>query len=240
MSGVGLEPGGEDSGGTPTEEARLRSAIEATRLNFGLTGAEVRELVGRSRALGARGICVPPCYVPTAVACLGEGVGGFDVVTVANFPTGDHAVDAVERVAVGAVRNGANHVDLVVPGGLVADRDWSGVIAYIRQVHTGILAEAPRRVSLKIILETAAWDPERLLGAAEAALDAGADWLKTSTGFHPAGGATLEAVAHLRSLAPVGVGIKASGGIRTRSAALAMLDAGADRIGTSAEAVILG
>jgi deoxyribose-phosphate aldolase len=246
----------------PDDHDRLRNALEATRLTFGLTGAEVLDVVHRALDLGVRGVCVPPQFVPVAVAGAGRGGGEssgvdggepggrsavagaarelrFDIVTVANFPTGDHPVSLVERVAAEAVGAGANHVDLVVPGGMVSERDWRGVAAYLRRVRDTMSAAADHPVSLKVILETAAWDPVRLRGAAQSAIDAGADWLKTSTGFHPAGGATPEVVSLLRSLAPPEIGIKASGGIRTRDAALAMLDAGADRIGTSSEVEIL-
>jgi len=228
----------------PPEHApseRLLLAIEATRLSFGLTPIEVEALVGRATELGVRGVCVPAMLVPVAVSTLRRvGAKGLDVVTVANFPTGDHPLSLVQRMVAEAVAAGADHLDVVVPGGLVAQRNWRGVVDFLAAVRASAEASAARPTAMKVILETAAWDDDRLRGAANSALESGARWLKTSTGFHPAGGATTAVVRLLRRIAPPGVGIKASGGIRTRETALAMLDAGADRIGTSAEEAILG
>jgi len=219
---------------------RLLLAIEATRLNFGLTRSEVEALVGRAMELGVRGVCVPVMLVPVAVGTLLRVGGvGLDVVAVANFPTGDHPPGVVQRMVADAAAAGADHLDIVVPGGLVAQRDWRGVVDFLLAVRASAEAAAAKPIAMKVILETAAWDDDRIRGAANSALESGARWLKTSTGFHPAGGATTAVVRLLRSLAPSGVGIKASGGIRTRETALAMLDAGADRIGTSAEEAIL-
>jgi deoxyribose-phosphate aldolase len=219
--------------------ARLRAAVELTRLNFGLTSTEVVQLVQAAERLDARGICVPASFVPVAVAALRPAAAfPMDIVTVANFPTGDQPVAFVERMTVESVRAGANHVDLVVPGAFVAERDWPAVTGFCRRVREAIHAAADRPVALKVILETAAWDAVRIRGAAHAAIDAGAEWLKTSTGFHPAGGATAAVVEALREMTPPGVGIKASGGIRTRETALEMLQAGADRIGTSSLAIL--
>jgi deoxyribose-phosphate aldolase len=104
-------------------------------------------------------------------------------------------------------------------------------ISLVRRVASGVL--------LKVILETAALEPGQIETVARLALDGGADFLKTSTGFHPAGGATVEAVAALASIAHGRAQVKASGGIRDVDTALAMLTAGADRLGTSATGAIL-
>ncbi|MBU6217431.1 MAG: 2-deoxyribose-5-phosphate aldolase, partial [Acidobacteria bacterium] len=94
-------------------------------------------------------------------------------------------------------------------------------------------------VVVKVILETALWSPAVVRAAAGAALDGGADMVKTSTGFHPAGGATVEAVEVLREAVGARAGVKASGGIRDLATALAMVDAGADRLGCSATEQLL-
>jgi deoxyribose-phosphate aldolase len=94
-------------------------------------------------------------------------------------------------------------------------------------------------VVLKVILESALWSPVVLRTACEAVVDAGADFVKTSTGFHPAGGATVDAVTTMRAAVGTRARVKASGGIRTAGDALAMLDAGAERLGLSATAAVV-
>lgn len=223
-------------------EPRLRASIEATRLSFGLTGTEVHALVETAARLRLGGVCIPPLHVRAAriaMDALADSWRG-DLVTVLNFPTGDRELQSVLVDAEQAVVAGANHLDVVVPGAAVFERDWSGISRFLRGVRQRAEESSDVQVSLKAILETAALDEERIRGAASAAVDAGVRWLKTSTGFHPAGGATEASVRLLRTVAPAEVGVKASGGIRTRAVAAAMLDAGADRIGTSAEQVIAG
>lgn len=207
-----------------------------------MTDDDVRGLTASAVLLGAAGVCVPMLFVPAVLEAL-EGAGDArpDIVTVLNFPVGDDSAEVVRRDAAEAVRSGADHLDLVVPGRLVVRGDWVGLAAFVREVREAAEdAVGGDAVRLKVILETAALTEEQIRRTAEAAVSGGAHWLKTSTGFHPRGGATVEVVRLLRSLAPAGVGVKASGGIRTRNAAIAMLDAGADRIGTSAESSILG
>ena len=225
-----------------SDTCRLHDALEATRLSFGLTRNEVSEVARAAADSGIRGICVPVPFLSTATAAFDAASWVRrrpDLVTVANFPTGDHPLDIVLLQAAAAIRLGADHLDLVVPGDLVTERDWPGVTRFIRAVREYTEDSNGEPIAIKVILETAALDRERIRAVASAAIEAGANWLKTSTGFHPAGGATLHAVKLLRRIAPPEVGIKASGGIRTRELALAMLDAGADRIGTSAEKEIL-
>jgi deoxyribose-phosphate aldolase len=125
---------------------------------------------------------------------------------------------------------GAFVVEIVAVGA----GDLVAVAADVAQVRSAV----PDAV-VKVILETALWTPGVVRSAAEAALDGGADMVKTSTGFHPAGGATVEAVRALRSAVGVRAGVKASGGIRDLAGALAMVEAGADRLGCSATEQLL-
>jgi deoxyribose-phosphate aldolase len=114
--------------------------------------------------------------------------------------------------------------------------DWDAVTAGLAEVRRAV--PAPAR--LKVICESAALAPDQLVRACRAAEEAGADYVKTSTGFHPSGGATVEAVRLMAETVGGRLGVKASGGIRTREAALAMVAAGATRLGTSSTAAILG
>ena len=211
--------------------------IDHTLLKPEATELEVVALCGEADALGTATVCVSPSLVATAVAAASRvGVG-----TVIGFPSGAHRpeIKAVEaRLAVG---EGADELDMVIDLGAALAGDWLAVAADVAAVRR----ETP--VTLKVILESAALDPDQLAAAAYAALRSGADYLKTSTGFHPAGGASVEAVAILaRSAAEFGpgprgrpVGVKASGGIRDAATALAMIDAGATRLGCSATRAIL-
>jgi len=219
---------------------RLRRAIEATRLGFGVTVQGIEEFTRAVGALGVQAVCVPGIFVGAARIAANDVPGWApEFVTVANFPTGDHDPQDVLAETQRAARDGADHIDLVAPGALVGESRWPAVAEFIRRVREQAEESAGRPLAVKVILETAALDEARIRGTAEAAIEAGARWLKTSTGFHPAGGATEEVVRLLRSIAPPEVGVKASGGIRTREQALRMLDAGADRIGTSSVETIL-
>ena len=163
----------------------------------------------------------------------GELLAGSPVLlaTVAGFPLGATASAAKAAEASLAVAAGAAEVDMVLPLGPARAGDWSYVEADIRAV-----VEAAGPVTVKVILETAALEPLEIVAGCLAAVRAGAAFVMTSTGFHPSGGATLEAVALMRHAVGPAFGVKASGGIRTGELALRMLAAGANRIGTSAAA----
>jgi len=137
-----------------------------------------------------------------------------------------------------AVRDGAGEIDMVVNLGVVRAGDWKAVEADVRAVRTAIDTVASGRV-LKVICESAALSDDELRNTCRAAVAGGADYVKTSTGFHKAGGATERAVTIMRETVGDGIGVKASGGIRTTAAALAMIAAGATRIGASATREIL-
>jgi deoxyribose-phosphate aldolase len=148
---------------------------------------------------------------------------------------------------------------MVVNLGLVRDARWNDVEAEVRTVREAInntvreaidntvreaidntlRSPASRRIVLKVICESGALSDDELRGACRAAVAGGADFVKTSTGFHASGGATERAVAIMRAAVGDGIGVKASGGIRTTTAALAMIAAGASRIGASATREIL-
>lgn len=176
--------------------------------------------------------CVQPCWVRLAAG----GLAGTDarVVSVAGFPHGADRGDVKAHAATLAVADGAAEIDMVLNFGALKSGHATVAAAEIAAV-----VRAVPGVPVKVILETAALtDAEKRL-ACRLARDAGAAFVKTSTGFHPAGGATIDDVRLLRGEVGVTMGVKASGGIRTLPDALTMVAAGASRIGTSASAAIL-
>jgi len=171
-------------------------------------------------------VCVSPTRVRLAAALLeGTTVG---VCSVVGFPSGAHLTATKSAEAARAVEEGATEIDMVVALGAVADGDWAAVEADV----AGVVA-ACGGAAVKVILETSAFEPAVARVAAEAAVAGGAAWVKTSTGYHPSGGATLDAVRLLHEVAAGRALVKASGGIRNLQDALALLDAGASRLGTS-------
>lgn len=218
---------------TPVDRDTLASMIDHTLLAPEATPAQVGALCASGVDLGVYAVCVSPRWVRPALAAL----GGADVAlaSVVGFPSGAHesVLKALETRA--AVNEGATEIDMVVSLGAVADRDDHSVGHDVATVR----AAAPDPVVLKVIIESALWDAETIAWVCGLAVDAGADFVKTSTGFHPSGGATVEAVAAMRAAVGPDIGVKASGGIRDAATALAMIDAGASRIGASASRAIL-
>ncbi|RMG94220.1 MAG: deoxyribose-phosphate aldolase [Candidatus Dadabacteria bacterium] len=208
----------------------LRSAIESTLLSPVASAAQVEALCREAAEHGWLGVCVSPCRVAEAAGHLrGTGVR---VVTVVGFPLGTSSTRAKAGEVEQALRDGAEEVDAVWNVGWFLEGRYRAVAEELRTLRTA----AGDRV-LKVILETAYLDPPRLKEAGALALGCGADFLKTSTGFGPRG-ASLDDVRVLRQVARGRCGVKASGGIRTLEQAVALLDAGADRIGTSSAGAI--
>jgi deoxyribose-phosphate aldolase len=209
----------------------LAAMLDHTLLKPEATADEVVALCEEATDLGVAAVCVSPSMLPIT-----EGLGvGIDVCTVIGFPSGAHqpAVKAHETEV--AVDAGATEVDMVVNLGLVKAAAWLAVqddIAAVRQATAGAAL-------LKVIIESAALTDDEIVAACQAAEAAGADYVKTSTGFHPSGGASVEAVRLMAGTVGGRLGVKASGGIRDAATALAMVDAGATRIGCSASRAIL-
>jgi deoxyribose-phosphate aldolase len=155
---------------------------------------------------------------------------------VAAFPTGGLTRDLLAAEVSDAMDRGAREVDMVLPVGFVRALRYGDVVE-----HVNAAAEVVHDAGglLKVIVEAGLLSPAEIERAASLAADGGADFVKTCTGVY-GGGATVEQVRLLRATVPPMVGVKASGGISTLAAALAMLEAGADRLGTSAAAAILG
>lgn len=213
----------------------MASAIEHTLLRPEATPQQIDVLCDEALRYGFAGVCVNPIYVRRAAEKIGP-IGPI-VVAAAGFPLGASLTATKADEARRAIDDGAAEIDMVIAlGALTAgDRTYvrSDIEAVARVVH-----QAARNRLLKVILETAALTTEQLILGCRCCAEAEADFVKTSTGFHPLGGATVEHVRQLhRHASPLRV--KAAGGIRTAEAAQAMLEAGAVRIGTSAGVAIL-
>ncbi|VEG27256.1 deoxyribose-phosphate aldolase [Actinomyces howellii] len=211
-----------------TTRAEIAAIIDHTLLKPEATSHQVAQLVAQGAELGVFSVCVSPSMLPCAVP------GGLAVATVCGFPSGAHSAAVKAAEAAGAVAAGADEVDMVVNLGLVKDGRLEAVEAEIRAV-----AQACGPALLKVIIESAALSDEEIVACCHAAEAAGAGYVKTSTGFHPAGGASVHAVSLMRATVGDRLGVKASGGIRSASDALAMVDAGASRLGVSATVAIL-
>lgn len=216
-----------------THPAPLASLVDATLLRPDATAAEIRALCAEAVRFRAFAVCVPPTRVALAVETLADAGRPLPVASVVGFPSGAHAAPTKAFEAGRAVADGAAEIDVVIDLGRAADGDWTAVESELAAVR----AEVPG--VLKVILETGLLDGEGIVAGCRAAAAAGADFVKTSTGFSPAGGATVEAVSALRTAVGETMGVKASGGIRTRDRAEAMVRAGATRLGLSALRTVL-
>ena len=220
---------------TPRTAAELAKFIDHTLLAPEATRDEVLVTCRDAVAWQVAAVCISPSWLPLPAGVMRDGVR---VCTVAGFPSGTHTSAMKAAEAAEAVRNGADEIDMVVNLGLVRASEWNAVEADVRAARAAIDLVARGR-TLKVICESAALSDDELRNTCRAAVAGGADFVKTSTGFHKAGGATERVVAIMRETVGDGVGVKASGGIRTTAAALAMIAAGATRIGASATREIL-
>lgn len=221
------------TGNAAITRAALARMIDHTLLAPEATDDDVARLAQEAAQLGAGAICVSPSRLPLAPGVLAPGIA---LAAVTGFPSGAHPVAVKAAEAAAVVAAGATEVDMVIDLGAALRDQWTQVTAEVAAVRAAI---GPS-VVLKVILETAVIGPGRIVAACGAAEAGGADFVKTSTGFHKAGGATIEAVTAMAAAVGGRLGVKASGGIRTAETALAMIAAGATRIGTSSTAAILG
>ena len=231
LSGTAL-PQPVVTGWTPPDRP-LAALIDHTLLAPTATPADISRLTAEARAWQTAAVCVNPAYV----AQVARELAGSSVLvaTVAGFPLGSGTPAATAYEAHEAVQRGAAEVDMVIALGALKAGRWHEVLHHLRVVRDAV----PPPLRLKVILETGLLtDEEKALGALLAAA-AGADFVKTSTGFL-GGGATEADVALLRRAVGPHLGVKASAGIRARADALALVAAGADRLGTSRTAAILG
>jgi deoxyribose-phosphate aldolase len=212
----------------------LAGMIDHTLLRPEATPEEIENACREARHYGFATVCVNPCFVSLCARLLaGTSV---KVCTTIGFPLGASSTAVKAFEAQQAIGDGAREVEMVINLGMLK----SGNNAYVEREILAVVEVARKGGALvKVILETGSLTVQEKVAACKIAQHAGADFLKTSTGFTE-GGATLEDVALLRATVGPAMGVKASGGIRTREHALALIGAGANRIGTSASVALVG
>jgi deoxyribose-phosphate aldolase len=218
----------------PSRE-EVAALVDHTLLKPEATQADVAALVADAAALGVYAVCVSPSMVAVAKSCAPQGL---HIASVVGFPSGKHLSEIKAVEAVHAVVEGADEIDMVIDVGAAVSGDFDAVRADVAAVRAAVSDAV-----LKVIVESAALlslaGEQSLVSACKAAVDAGADFVKTSTGFHPSGGASPRAVEVMAAAVGGGVGVKASGGIRTADDAVAMLNAGATRLELSGTRAVL-
>jgi len=225
-AGVGVE----DGGGI---EADLAGLIDHTMLKPDATVSEIEKLCAEAKKYGFASVCINPCYVPLCAKLLkGTEV---KVCTVIGFPLGATSTAAKAFETEQAIRDGAQELDMVMNIGMLK----SGEYEYVENDIFAVVSTSKRyRLLTKVILETGLLTDEEKIKACILAKRAGADFVKTSTGFGK-GGATVGDIALMRRVVGSAMGVKASGGVRSREDALALVASGADRIGASASVKIV-
>lgn len=224
-----VQPGTAD----PAGPANIASYIDHTLLKPEASEADVLKVCAEAAEYGFKSVCVNPIWVKTVTTALrGSGVLTCSVV---GFPLGATPTDVKSFEARGAVLDGAAEVDMVINIAAARDGDKGALAEDIAAVAGTVHAGG---AILKVIIETALLTDEQKVLACQAAVEAGADFVKTSTGFN-GGGATVEDVALMRRTVGPDVGVKASGGVRSLADAQAMIAAGATRIGASSGIAIV-
>ncbi|AEH47172.1 deoxyribose-phosphate aldolase [Parageobacillus thermoglucosidasius] len=213
-------------------ENNIAKMIDHTLLKADTTKAQIVKLCEEAKQYGFASVCVNPTWVATAA----ELLKGTDVkvCTVIGFPLGANTPETKAFETKNAIENGATEVDMVINIGALKDGNDDLVERDIRAV----VEAAKGKALVKVIIETCLLTEEEKVRACQLAVKAGADYVKTSTGFST-GGATTEDVALMRKTVGPNIGVKASGGVRDIKSAMAMVEAGATRIGTSSGAAIV-
>lgn len=205
---------------------KLNKLIDHTLLKADATSAQIKQLCQEAKDYDFKSVCVNPAFVPQAAELLkGSDV---EVCTVIGFPLGANTTATKIFEAKDAIANGATEVDMVINISQAKDGQWEAVEEEIKQIAEAVKGKA----ILKVIVETALLTDEEIKNATEATVNAGADFVKTSTGFSNRG-ASLNDVQIMNTVTQGKIGIKASGGVSNRQDALNMVEAGATRIGAS-------
>ncbi len=205
--------------------SNILSHVDHTLLKPEATWDQIKTLCDEAMEFGCATVCIPPAYVKPAADYV---QGNLKICTVIGFPNGYNTMASKIFETKDAVENGASEIDMVINVGLVKDRKWKDLTEEIAGVKAACLGRP-----LKVIIETCLLTDLEKVKLCQVVEKAGADYLKTSTGFG-SGGATREDVALLRENLADHIKLKASGGIRTLADGQAYLDLGADRLGASA------
>ena len=213
------------------DRSQLAKMIDHTLLMPEATVADVVSLCEQAVELGTYSVCVSPTFVVTAVANVSNGI---KVATVCGFPSGKHESSVKAAEAKLSAQQGADEIDMVIDLGRAIMGDWDYIQSDVAAVRAATMGKV-----LKVILETAALSDEQIAEACRRCEAAGADFVKTATGFHPSGGADVRAIKVMHETVGGRLGIKASGGIKTAEFAQELIAAGATRLGLSGSRAIL-
>lgn len=211
---------------------KIASMIDHTLLSPEATENMIKDLCKEAKEYGFAAVCVNPFYVKLAKGILENSK--VKVATVIGFPLGASIKEVKAYETTKAIEDGANEIDMVINIGALKNKDYDRVRDDIRAV----VYAAKNKAIVKVIIETCLLTQEEKKIACEMAMEAGVDFVKTSTGFST-GGATTEDVKLMKTIVRNKLQIKASGGIRDYETAMAMIDAGASRIGASASVNIV-
>ena len=220
---------------TITDEKQLANCIDHTLLSATATSEQIKQLCEEAKSFGFYAVSVNPRWVALAAEELAGSkvkVGG-----VVSLPVGADTTKIKVAAAKEAIFAGADEIDMVADLAAIIEGDSRYLLGQLQAVLKVCRSMRPK-VVLKVIIESAALNHEQKVFACRIAQGAGVDFIKTSTGLHPAGGASIEDIKLIKETAP-NCKIKAAGGIRNAKQALEMLDAGADRIGTSSGVQII-
>ncbi|WP_432665560.1 deoxyribose-phosphate aldolase [Wukongibacter baidiensis] len=209
----------------------IASMIDHTLLKADATKADIIRVCEEAKKYNFKSVCVNSAYTKLVAKQL-EGTD-VDVCTVVGFPLGAMDMDCKAFETKRAIELGANEIDMVINIGALKDKDYDYVLNDIRAVVNASKGKA----LTKVILETCLLTKDEIVKACELSKEAGADFVKTSTGFST-GGATVENIKLMRSTVGSEMGVKASGGVRTKEDAEAVIEAGATRIGASSSIAI--
>ncbi|WP_026919071.1 deoxyribose-phosphate aldolase [Gordonia shandongensis] len=217
---------------TNLTRATVAAMVDHTLLKPEATRADAEAAVSEGLDLGVHAICLSPSMLPV-------DTGSAATCVVAGFPSGKHHSLVKAAEARFAVDSGADEIDMVIDVGAAVAGHYDEVFADVLTVREAV----GREVVLKVIVEAAVLldtiGDDGLANVSRRAAEAGADFVKTSTGFHPSGGASVRAVEVMRAAVPASVRVKASGGIRTAEFAAELIAAGADRLGLSGTRAVL-
>jgi len=210
----------------------INKLIDHTALKPNTTKESILKLITEAKTYDFASVCVNPCWVALAHQELKNT--DVKVCTVIGFPLGANTTEVKVFETKDAIEKGAQEIDMVINIAMLKDKEYDYVENEIHQ----IVEAAKDKAIVKVIIETCLLTDEEKIKACELSQKAGADFVKTSTGFST-GGATVHDIALMRKTVGAEMGVKASGGVHTHEEALAMVEAGATRIGASAGVKLL-